>query len=78
MRVLLGLASLAALAAAASAGDIAPRLRSLGYRAAEIARMKPTVASIVARRGLPRPRDGLPANWIDDRADEDARRPGGI
>ena len=38
-------------AAPASMSDAA-RLRSLGYRASEIAAIRPTVASVVARRGL--------------------------
>ena len=44
------------MAAAAAASTITPeqasKLRSLGYRASEIAAIRPSVASVVARRGL--------------------------
>ena len=53
-----------ATAAPASMSDAA-RLRSLGYRASEIAALRPPVASVVARRGLPRPRAGMPTSWVD-------------
>ena len=52
---LYAVAATCATAAPASMSDAA-RLRSLGYRASEIAAIRPTVASVVARRGLPRPR----------------------
>ena len=51
---LYAVAATCATAAPASMSDAA-RLRSLGYRASEIAAIRPTVASVVARRGLPRP-----------------------
>ena len=60
-------------AVAAAASTIKPeqasKLRSLGYRASEIAAIRPTVASVVARRGLPRPRAGMPSSWVDESYD---------
>ena len=59
--------------AAAAASTITPeqasKLRSLGYRASEIAAIRPSVASVVARRGLPRPKAGMPPSWVVDDAD---------
>ena len=59
--------------AAAAASTITPeqasKLRSLGYRASEIAAIRPSVASVVARRGLPRPKAGLPPSWVVDDAE---------
>ena len=53
----------------ASMSDAA-RLRSLGYRASETqSAIRPTVASVVARRGLPRPRSGMPPSWVDESYD---------
>ena len=61
------------VAAAAAASTITPeqasKLRSLGYRASEIAAIRPSVASVVARRGLPRPKAGMPPSWVIDDAD---------
>jgi hypothetical protein len=61
------------LVAAAAASTITPeqasKLRSLGYRASEIAAIRPSVASVVARRGLPRPKAGMPPSWVVDEAD---------
>ena len=61
------------LVAAAAASTITPeqasKLRSLGYRASEIAAIRPSVASVVARRGLPRPKAGMPPSWVVDDAD---------
>ena len=61
------------VAAAAAASTITPeqasKLRSLGYRASEIAAIRPSVASVVARRGLPRPKAGMPPSWVVDDAD---------
>ena len=61
------------VAAAAAASTITPeqasKLRSLGYRASEIAAIRPSVASVVARRGLPRPKAGMPQSWVVDDAD---------
>ena len=61
------------VAAAAAASTITPeqasKLRSLGYRASEIAAIRPSVASVVARRGLPRPKAGMPPSWVVDEAD---------
>ena len=61
------------MAAAAAASTITPeqasKLRSLGYRASEIAAIRPSVASVVARRGLPRPKAGMPPSWVVDDAD---------
>ena len=61
------------VAAAAAASTITPeqasKLRSLGYRASEIAAIRPSVASVVARRGLPRPKAGMPPSWVVDAAD---------
>ena len=61
------------LMAAAAASTITPeqasKLRSLGYRASEIAAIRPSVASVVARRGLPRPKAGMPPSWVVDDAD---------
>ena len=61
------------MAAAAAASTITPeqasKLRSLGYRASEIAAIRPSVASVVARRGLPRPKAGMPPSWVVDEAD---------
>ena len=61
------------LVAAAAASTITPeqasKLRSLGYRASEIAAIRPSVASVVARRGLPRPKAGMPPSWVVDAAD---------
>ena len=69
MRIALyAVAATAATAAPASMSDAA-RLRSLGYRASEIAAIRPTVASVVARRGLPRPRAGMPSSWVDESYD---------
>ena len=65
---LYAVAATAATAAPASMSDAA-RLRSLGYRASEIAAIRPTVASVVARRGLPRPRAGMPSSWVDESYD---------
>ena len=60
-------------AVAAAASTITPeqasKLRSLGYRASEIAAIRPSVASVVARRGLPRPKAGMPPSWVVDDAD---------
>ena len=60
-------------AVAAAASTITPeqasKLRSLGYRASEIAAIRPSVASVVARRGLPRPKAGMPPSWVVDAAD---------
>ena len=57
-------------AVAAAASTITPeqasKLRSLGYRASEIAAIRPSVASVVARRGLPRPKAGMPPSWVVD------------
>ena len=59
--------------AAAAASTITPeqasKLRSLGYRASEIAAIRPSVASVVARRGLPRPKAGMPPSWVVDDAE---------
>ena len=59
--------------ATAAASTITPeqasKLRSLGYRASEIAAIRPSVASVVARRGLPRPKAGMPPSWVVDDAD---------
>ena len=61
------------LVAAAAASTITPeqasKLRSLGYRASEIAAIRPSVASVVARRGLPRPKAGMPPSWVVDDAE---------
>ena len=61
------------VAAAGAASTITPeqasKLRSLGYRASEIAAIRPSVASVVARRGLPRPKAGMPPSWVVDDAD---------
>ena len=61
------------VAAAAAASTITPeqasKLRSLGYRASEIAAIRPSVASVVARRGLPRPKAGMPPSWVVDDAE---------
>ena len=61
-------------AVAAAASTITPeqasKLRSLGYRASEIAAIRPSVASVVARRGLPRPKAGMPPSWVVDDADQ--------
>ena len=61
------------MAAAAAASTITPeqasKLRSLGYRASEIAAIRPSVASVVARRGLPRPKAGMPPSWVVDDAE---------
>ena len=65
---LYAVAATCATAAPASMSDAA-RLRSLGYRASEIAAIRPTVASVVARRGLPRPRAGMPSSWVDESYD---------
>ena len=60
-------------AVAAAASTITPeqasKLRSLGYRASEIAAIRPSVASVVARRGLPRPKAGMPPSWVVDDAE---------
>ena len=60
-------------AVTAAASTITPeqasKLRSLGYRASEIAAIRPSVASVVARRGLPRPKAGMPPSWVVDDAD---------
>ena len=60
-------------AVAAAASTITPeqasKLRSLGYRASEMAAIRPSVASVVARRGLPRPKAGMPPSWVVDDAD---------
>ena len=48
---------------ATSSLDYAAKLRSLGYRASEIAEIRPSVARVVAQRGLPRPRAGMPESW---------------
>ena len=62
-----------AVAAAATTASITPeqasKLRSLGYRASEIAAIRPSVASVVARRGLPRPKAGMPPSWVVDDAE---------
>ena len=59
--------------ATAAASTITPeqasKLRSLGYRASEIAAIRPSVASVVARRGLPRPKAGMPPSWVVDDAE---------
>ena len=59
----------AAAAASTITPDQASKLRSLGYRASEIAAIRPSVASVVARRGLPRPKAGMPPSWVVDDAD---------
>ena len=73
---LYAVAATCATAAPASMSDAA-RLRSLGYRASEIAAIRPTVASVVARSGLPRPRSGMPPSWVDESYDpyEERTRP---
>ena len=65
---LYAVAATCATAAPASMSDAA-RLRSLGYRASEIAAIRPSVASVVARRGLPRPKAGMPPSWVVDDAE---------
>ena len=69
MRSLRCLLFAAAAAAASITPDQADKLRSLGYRAAEIAAIRPSVAIIVARRGLPRPKAGMPPSWVLDEAE---------
>ena len=59
----------AVAAASTITPDQASKLRSLGYRASEIAAIRPSVASVVARRGLPRPKAGMPPSWVVDDAD---------
>ena len=59
----------AAVAASTITPEQASKLRSLGYRASEIAAIRPSVASVVARRGLPRPKAGMPPSWVVDDAD---------
>ena len=61
--------SVAAVAASTITPEQASKLRSLGYRASEIAAIRPSVASVVARRGLPRPKAGMPPSWVVDDAD---------
>lgn len=62
---LCALAATCASAAPVTNSDAA-RMRSLGYRASEIAAIRPNVASVVAKRGLPRPRSGMPPSWVDE------------
>ena len=73
MRRLMMRRLLFAVAAAATTASITPeqasKLRSLGYRASEIAAIRPSVASVVARRGLPRPKAGMPPSWVVDDAE---------
>jgi hypothetical protein len=59
----------AAVAASTITPEQASKLRSLGYRASEIAAIRPSVASVVARRGLPRPKAGMPPSWVVDDAE---------
>ena len=66
--IIYAVAATCATAAPASMSDAA-RLRSLGYRASEIAAIRPSVASVVARRGLPRPKAGMPPSWVVDDAE---------
>ena len=61
--------SIAAAAASTITPEQASKLRSLGYRASEIAAIRPSVASVVARRGLPRPKAGMPPSWVVDDAE---------
>ncbi len=61
--------SVAVAAASTITPEQASKLRSLGYRASEIAAIRPSVASVVARRGLPRPKAGMPPSWVVDDAD---------
>ena len=61
--------AVAAVAASTITPEQASKLRSLGYRASEIAAIRPSVASVVARRGLPRPKAGMPPSWVVDDAD---------
>lgn len=51
------------LGVALGAADYSARLKALGYRPSEISEMKPSVARVVARRGLPRPQSGMPESW---------------
>ena len=75
MRFLLLAATLAACASAApSTQEFAAKLRSLGYRASEISDIRPAVARVVAQRGLPRPRAGMPDSWRE----ADAGRASGV
>lgn len=69
MRSMRCLVLVAVAAAASITPDQSDKLRSLGYRAAEIAAIRPSVASIVARRGLPRPKAGMPPSWVADEAE---------
>ena len=59
----------AAVAGSTITPEQASKLRSLGYRASEIAAIRPSVASVVARRGLPRPKAGMPPSWVVDDAE---------
>ena len=69
MRCLLFVVAAAASTAATITPEQASKLRSLGYRASEIAAIRPSVASVVARRGLPRPKAGMPPSWVVDDAE---------
>lgn len=62
MRLLVVLAA-AVLAPGALCADYSTRLKALGYRQSEINSIKPSVARVVARRGLPRPKSGMPESW---------------
>lgn len=65
--------AVAVASATPPATDYAAKLRSLGYRASEIAEIRPSVARVVAHRGLPRPRAGMPESWRE--VDQSAPKP---
>lgn len=44
--------------------EVKDTLKSLKYKAREIASLRPEVATELAEKGLQRPQEGLPANWF--------------